>query len=253
MSDSPAPDPRPDVVDGARRAIENGETRCYGSFVESLELDLAPADTACALLLGVLTTVDKRTAELVLGEDGETVVGGDVRTLQLQSQVYVGIRGFRSIRAGRAVLAAGYEPEARAHDRVLIELQAHRTAILADATGNEALAWLQGKRGFGITKRVAAIGSGSKDLYRNLSQDSHGDPVPVGRLYDHEADALMLSPKRTRAARASLWLYAGFARDQAVVIAQLAGMTLGGVDKLDSEIRAVQERLLAEESADPGR
>jgi hypothetical protein len=187
-------------------------------------------------------SVEKRTGKVdVGGEDGETVVGGDIGALHLHAQFFIGVRGLGTIRAGRAVLAAGYEPEARSHARVLVELQAHRQAILDDDTGTEALAWLQRKRLWGIGKRVSKIGP--KELYRNLSSDSHGDPLPVERLFDPLADALMVSPRHTAGTRATLWLYAGFARDQAVLTAGLAGMTLGGVDQLDAELKAIHDNL----------
>jgi hypothetical protein len=82
-------------------------------------------------------------------------LAGDVNGLHTLAQVYIGIRVFRTIRAARAVLAMGYEAEARALDRIVVELQAHRQAIIADATGAEALAWLKRERVYGTQQLLA--------------------------------------------------------------------------------------------------
>lgn len=117
----------------------------------------------------------------------------------------------------------------------------HRRAILNDPAGTEAKAWVEGRRGRGIGKRVTA--QTSHDLYFNLSMDSHGDPRPISRLHDPETNTITLEPRRTAATRASLLLHAGFARDQAVAIATLCEMPLGGVDELDAAIKAGWQRM----------
>jgi hypothetical protein len=116
----------------------------------------------------------------------------------------------------------------------LVELAAHRMAIIDDPSGSEALAWLSRERLRQISKRVGAIAP--EDLYRNLSTDSHGDPAPVLRLFDTATEAVQIEPRRTGAAAASLWLYAGFARDQAMLIARLAGIELSGLDVFDAAL-----------------
>jgi hypothetical protein len=116
------------------------------------------------------------------------------------------------IRAGRAVLAYGYEREVTALDRILVELHAHRRAILEDGSGMEALAWLRRERRWKIGKRVSE--GAPEDLYDNLSADAHGDPLPVTRLLDRQG-IIELSPRRGFETRASLVeLYAGMALDQ---------------------------------------
>jgi hypothetical protein len=153
------------------------------------------------------------------------------------------------MRAARATLAAGYEAEARAHDRVLVELLEHRRAILADTTGGAAKAWVEGHSGRGIGKRVAA--QSPEDMYANLCHDSHGDPRPLARLLDVEAGTIWLEPKRTEATRASLLMHAGFARDQAVAIGTYAGIELQHVDELDALISDGWSRLERDPGAGP--
>ena len=121
-------------------------------------------EDACALLMTVLLSVPTNTASLTTNDTG-TVTGGDIDKLQLLAHLIMGVRAFRVIRAGLAVLRSGWEPEARAHDRILVELNAHRAAIIKDPSGVEAQAWLARERGHGITKRVNAVSP--PELYKN--------------------------------------------------------------------------------------
>jgi hypothetical protein len=212
------------------------EARVVNSFEDDLVDDLAVTDHAAAVLLTVIqrATPAAVSTELQIEEDG--TLKGDIGQLHLAVQVFIGVRGWRAMRAARAVLASGYEVESSPLTRILVELMAHRRVILGDPTGAEALAWLQGQRRRHISRRVNEFAPAG--LYENLSRDSHGDPVGVDRLIDRETGSLELSPKRTNASRADLLLHAGFARDQAVVIADLAGFHLGGVESLDAAIQA---------------
>jgi hypothetical protein len=63
---------------------------------------------------------------------------------------------------------------------------------------------------------------------------------------DHESRTIKLEPQRTIATRASLVMHAGFARDQAVVIAAAAGIRLANLKQLDTQIDAAWKRLEAE-------
>lgn len=76
------------------------------------------------------------------------------------------------------------------------------------------------------------------DLYRNLSRDSHGDPAAVLALIDPATNVLALEPRRTPATRTSLLMYAGFCRDQAVLISGLAAIQLDRLPELDARILA---------------
>ena len=218
----------------AFRVLRETEARLLESFEADAGDDLRVLDEACALLMLVLVHVGPRQGTVeVDAETGE--LSGDVETLKLGAQLYIGIRTLRTIRAGRAVLAFGYEREAPALDRIIVELAAHRREILADDSGEEARAWLARERTRGISARVRR--GAPDDLYGNLSQDSHGDPAPVARLLDPESGQVELAPRRGFPTRASLIeLYAGMARDQAVVIAKLAGIGLENLDELDSRI-----------------
>lgn len=224
-----------DAFSRARTALLELEVQLGNEFASAGAPLLELVDDACALLMTVLLSTPAGSASIDLNEDGE-VVGGDVAAINMLAQITIGVRGLRVIRAGRATLACGWEPEARAHDRILVELAAHRQAILADPSGTEAIAWLSRKRLRGISSRVRSMAPG--DLYANMSTDSHGDPAPVTRLFDPTTGVMQIEPCRTKATLASLWLYAGFARDQAVVIAKSAGISLLGVDEFDSALQA---------------
>jgi hypothetical protein len=153
--------------------------------------------------------------------------------------------------AGR-LSRSGYEREVLALDRILVELQAHRLEILADDSGKEALAWLARERTHDISKRVRK--HAPDDLYANLSEDAHGDPGPVAHLHDPESGMIDLAPRRGLSTRASLIeLYAGLARDQAVLIADLAGIELQGVEQLDQQIVAAQKELARDYEAAEGK
>ena len=209
------------------------------AFEIDMARELALADDASALLAIVMSSVGERTSTVLFDDHGVPTEGG--AALRLYALQIMGARALRVIRAGQATLRYGYEPESRAQDRVLVELREHRSAVLGDPTGAVALAWLRGERGRGISKRVAAMSP--PDLYKNLCHDSHGDPVPVGRLMDHESRTIKLEPRRTIATRASLVMHAGFARDQAVVIAAAAGIRLANLKQLDMQIDGAWARL----------
>ncbi len=229
-----------------RNAILSAEQRLSASFADDAGQELAVADDAASFLVTVMTAVGERSGNVQVDADG-TPTGGAVDVLQLFALQMIGARAVRVIRAARAVLATGYESESRAHDRILFELLAHRKEILADPTGAEAKAWMDGKRVYGIAARVAKMAPG--DLYKNLSMDSHGDARPLLRLLNLEEETMLLQPVRTSATRASLLMHAGLARDHAVLIAGHAGIELSGVHSLDDEISAGWARLEADAPA----
>jgi hypothetical protein len=186
----------------ALESIARTEEELLESYEKDVGEELRLVDSALALLLAVLGHTQGWTAEVDVDEETNEVTGGDVETLMLAAQFVIGIRVLRVVRAGRAVLAFGYEREARALDRILVELQAHRGAIIDDDTGTEALAWLQRRRKYGIGKLVEK--SAPPDLYGNLSADAHGDPTPVGRLLDPSTGSIELAPRQGTRTRASL-------------------------------------------------
>lgn len=166
-------------------------------------------------------------------------------TLRLYAYLVMGVRIFRTIRAAMAVLSIGYEPEARALDRILVELMAHRRAIIDDPSGEEAHAWLAGKRERGIAAKVRTMAP--RELYENMSQEAHGDPRAVWSLYDHRSEAIIVGPQRKPfAARASLLMHAGLAIDQLRLIVAGANLEAEGVGELAERVRAANKRLAAE-------
>jgi hypothetical protein len=64
------------------------------------------------------------------------------------------------------VLSIGYEPEARALDRIVVELVAHRSAIQNDPTGDEAhTTSAESCRGREIVPGASTSGSGGRPRY----------------------------------------------------------------------------------------
>jgi hypothetical protein len=242
-------DARSTETDGPEGPVERllaqtwrSEARLVGSLATDLGPDLHLADKAAALLLATLLEAQPEAMTGQVGLDADGAMSGDVGELNRSAQLFIGIRGWRVMRASRAVLAAGYEVEARALDRIILELVVHRAAILEDPSGEEARAWLNGERGWRISKRVAEMTK--DDLYKNMSHDSHGDPVAVRRLFNAESNSLIVSPTRSHASRVSLLFHAGFARDQALIVAQAASLGIGGLEAFDEEV-AERWRVLA--------
>lgn len=193
------------------------------------------ADAACAVLEDTLMTVDDRVVE---------PTGDDMpRLLRLDAQIRIGARVYRTIRAGRVVLDAGYEPEASVYARVLLELAVHRDAILADATGREAVAWVTAERGRGISTRVRA--ATGPELHAMLPHHAHGGPEPVLEMLESPLEGIYLGPVNTRLTDAMLIFYALSARRHADVIAELDGVPIDGMDAFDRELAEIWRTLAA--------
>lgn len=214
--------------------ITETERKFHETFEADAARELELLDAATAALLFAVVHAGQ--------SDGRTPRGRI-----LNANIYLGSRGLRAVRAGRAVLACGYEAEARAQDRVVLELAAHRKAILADETGAEADRWLAGKSVRGISRKVAELLE-DDTIYAALSSESHGDPRPIHRMLDQERNRIVIAPGRTIATRNSLLLYAGFAREQAAVIANLASdrLMFEGIHHLEGAIQRASDDLLAE-------
>jgi hypothetical protein len=220
------------------------EQQLYNSFEKDVGHELELADQAVTFLIGVSSSARERDIETDADVVGVPI--GDVKSIKLFALRVMGLRAFRVIRASRAMLAFGYEPESRANDRILVELQTHRNAILSDPTGTEAVAWLKGERGRGIGRRTEELWRDG--VYAHLSMDSHGDPRPIGRLANLETGEIDGRPRRTLATRISLLTHARFAYDLAVFVARLAGVEVA-VEVLDEAIRAgtVRVRIAADQ------
>jgi hypothetical protein len=227
--------------------LNAAEQRMRESFMGDVGREVELVDIACALLVHALSRVGGRSVTIEVGEAGEFLRAPDPNEVILGACTLIGTRALGVIRAARAVLASGFEGEARALDRILVELLAHRRAILNDQTGEEAVAWMRRERTRGISKRVAAMGE--PELYANLSTDSHGDPAPLLRLMDLDDKSIDMAPRRTAATGASLLMYAGFARDQAVLLAKLSGaVEITGIEELDSAMNNAWDQLGADAS-----
>jgi len=219
------------------RAITRDEDRFRDELRQTPDWSLA--GRASMALSQVLVAIPRTTYE--------GPVEGAGPSLQLAAQRVIGVRVFRSVRAAMAALSIGYEPEARALDRVLLELATHRDLIQSDPSGETASRWLEGKAGGGITKKVNA--TSPDDLYGNLSQEAHGDPRPVWRLYNEASESFILGPQRhALASRVSLLLYASAACDQLVVLAKLSEVSITQLPELHAEVKAAWRK--AHEDAD---
>jgi hypothetical protein len=232
------------ATSSAFTAILAAEKRLRASFENDVGTELELADKACSLLIHAMSAVEKPGAFLDADEIS-VPRSGDTQRLILLAQLGIAGRSLRSIRAARSSLEIGYEEEALVHHRVLLELWVHLKAILADPTGKEARAWLQAKRGSGISKRVADLGP--ENLYSRLSAYSHGDPRSLERMTNFDTGALQLAPRRTTATRAALVLHASHATDQARQIAWLVNIELPGHAELHHAIQARVDQIKQEE------
>jgi hypothetical protein len=218
--------------------IEIDEQRARAELAMTAEWSLA--GRASMALAQVLSSLPRATYEGPVEEAGPF--------LQLSAQRIVGFRLFRAVRAAMAVLAVGYEPEARALDRVIFELTSHRNLIEADDSGETAQQWLEGKAGRGIGAKVKA--NAPDDLYGNLSQDAHGDPRPVWRLYGEATETYILGPQRKPlASRLSLLIYASAACDQAVILCRRSSTRLSGLLDLHGEVKSAWRQAHEEDDA----
>ena len=188
---------------------------------------------------------DKATLELRPDREGKLPLRSqDTPALIRNAQVLIGVQALRVTRAARAVLSVGYEVEVQPYARILVELGTHRTAIAKDDTGREAFRWLTLQRSF----KERFLDMSARELYENLSRDSHGDPTAVMRLYDAGTSMIEIAPTRTHKTRASLLLHAGFLRDQAVLLSGLSEgrVVLAGLEHLDAGIGEAWIRLREE-------
>ncbi len=241
-----------EIIEIPRDFLTADEDEFERRFLEDVGDEVGLVDVATGLLVHVITAVEPRTITGALDDDDEPILSPETaKAMQTSAMVLIGARALRVIRAARAVLGRGFEAEARAHDRILVELLAHRRVILDDPSGREALAWMQRKRTHGVTKKVAAMGS--EELYGNLCTDAHGDPMPLFRIRDAKENSIELAPARTNATRASLLMYAGFARDQAMIVSRYSSVTvLTGIEQLDAGIDLGWSRLQSGGANQPG-
>lgn len=166
------------------------------------------------------TTVLAVAIERATAED---VVFSDPRQ---QAAVAAAIRGFRAIRSGLVVMASGYELEADSLARVMVELYLNVRPAIDDDAGEEARAWLTGKRERGITGR-AEEAFGSRRPYKTLSMAAHGDARALAHLIVEEGDGQIVrwGPSRTERSQALLFGFTVGARDFAVLLEE-AGLGL---------------------------
>ncbi len=236
-----------EIIEIPRDFMTADEDALERTFIQDAELEVGLVDAASGIMVHVLTAVGPRKVVGAVDDNDELMLTPQAAEgLRLAAMTLIGGRALRVIRAARAVLARGFESEARALDRILVELQAHRGVILDDPSGKEAWAWMQRESRWGISRKVAAMGE--DELYGNLSGDAHGDPMPLLRMRNVEENSIELAPSRTAATRASLLLYASFARDQAMLVSKMSGSTvLTGIEQLDAGIDEGWRRLGADE------
>jgi hypothetical protein len=146
-----------------------------------------------------------------------------------------GIRAFRVIRAGMAILAAGYEVEADVMSRAMLELYVHTADAVHDPTGVVAETWLKGERGRGISGRVRKAMPDRPEVYGRLSQAAHGDPRALVGMSRHDEGGPMIEwgPAQTPATARCLVGYSVGARDMAVLVEEAFATRFGEVTALD--------------------
>jgi hypothetical protein len=159
---------------------------------------------------------------------------------RLQAAMVGGIRAFRAIRAGMAVLANGYEMEADTMSRILLELYVQTREALEDSSGETARIWLTGQRGRGIGGRVRAAMHEKPTTYGALSRAAHGDPRALVGLavVDDGQHVVEWGPSQTPATARCLVGFAIGARDMAVLLEDATGLRFSAITALDQVLVA---------------
>lgn len=186
----------------------------------------ALVDVSCSALAVAIERASSRRAE------------DEATALRETAALAAGIRAFRMIRAGLAAVASGYELEADAAIRVVLELFVGVKPALADPTGEEARRWLTRGQRSRVGQRIDA--TGGEDAYASLSRVAHGDPRAVLRLSveTKEGAAIEWGPGRTTRTPRILNHYAIGARDFAVLISETFKLAVPELDHADRVLAA---------------
>jgi hypothetical protein len=145
-----------------------------------------------------------------------------------RATVMLAVRLFRAIRAAMAVLGAGYEVEARAMVRLVLETRARLLEVAGDQSHETGRRWLNGKPKTNISAAVRASApeldaAAAQRLYGGLSQDAHADVGGIMRslaTVDEDLRAeITWGPRRTVDTHLSLLLCATFAAEAATLLA----------------------------------
>jgi hypothetical protein len=183
-----------------------------------------------------LAELASSTLAVVLHEVSEDeALSGHADPFRVTAAVVGGIRAFRAIRAGMAILAAGYEVEADAMSRVVLELFVETRSAVHDPSGEIARAWLKGGTARGISGRVKAAMPKTPQTYAELSRAAHGDPRALLGLALGEGDEHVVEwgPRHTPATARCLIGYAVGSRDMAVLVEEATGGRFEVVEALD--------------------
>lgn len=174
--------------------------------------------------------------------------------------IILAIRQLRATRAGMAVLASGWEVEARALDRLVIEARARLVQVAEDSSDETGRLWLERKLTRGFTDAVVASApevpaATVRELVDALCQDSHADPGGILRsLTTVEEDGVSAGvtwgPTRTFATRASLAMLATFAAETATLLAVEARVEHPDRDAL--AVRIAHAQASVQHAADNG-
>lgn len=168
-----------------------------------------------------------------------TEAQGEIGDPRIAAAVLGGIRAFRAARSGMAILSVGYEVEADAMNRVLLELFVETRAAVGDESGETARQWFSGGRRRGVGARVQAAMPHRPAVYDTVSRASHGDPRALLEL---AADVdgrstIEWGPRRGAATARCLVGFAIAARDMTVLLEEATGERFASMAELD---RALQ-------------
>ena len=151
-------------------------------------------------------------------------------------------RLFRLARSGMAVVAVGYESEARAFDRGMIETRARCMQALEDDSGEVARTWPEGVKLRGsMTEAIrksfpAADPNQAKMLYGSLSGDVHPDLAQLMLSLVRERKSggyeMGFSARRTPVMRRSLLLYAWLCAEAMAEVGERVGVATPHLDEL---------------------
>jgi hypothetical protein len=150
------------------------------------------------------------------------------------------------------VVAAGYEGEARAFDRAMIETRARWRQVEADESGKLAKQWLSGASKGTLTAAIRESlptddPERARALYRSLSGDVHPDlPQFMANLVRETKSGgreMGFSPHRTPLAGRSLLLYAWLPAEAVAEVGARVSVDVPDLEELTLALYAAGDQL----------
>jgi hypothetical protein len=162
---------------------------------------------------------------------------------QIKALLYLGVLAGRSLRATMALLCVGYDAEALAFKRRLVEIHARAQRVTDERNGGRhARDWLRGKDQ--RPSSVVALPDGAWHSYSHLVHADYRavEHHLVKRHNDGRTTFSLLPMRNVEIANATLVMSASETRDVAAVTAAHMRLAIKGLEALDAELRAAMDR-----------